>query len=233
MLCQHLHFLGLYISPISLGASRWLQGTIFRVCFATTLGQLPVFPGHCWNIQLKTEPRAGAFFLSHSLSPSLQKLQITDDEYLAVLRLLSPRTTWSVSTHDNRLPFCDSSHALLPLGLVITQQVLTGTRDWGHFVVECCNKTTLSHDYSRDLTACFLRKYQPLLQSFQNPLRIYIYIYIYIYIFIYLFIYLHTYTYAYTEWAKSPFAPVGNWALHCAGSCKFDPLSTTNTCSNR
>ena len=39
---------------------------------------------------------------------SLLKLQLTDDEYLMVWRLLSIGTMWSVPAHDNRLPFWDS-----------------------------------------------------------------------------------------------------------------------------
>lgn len=40
------------------------------------------------------------------------------------------------------------------------------SHDWGHLVVECWTKTTLSYDNLCDLTACYLPRQQPLSTSF-------------------------------------------------------------------
>jgi hypothetical protein len=60
---------------------------------------------------------------------------------------------WPTSAHGNAF------HSAFPsLDGIMMQQFFTAMHNWGHLVMKCCAKTTLSHDNLRDIPACYLPK---------------------------------------------------------------------------
>jgi len=60
-----------------------------------------------------------------SISLTIQ-FEIQKTVHLNFKRPLSIVTTWTIPAHCIRLTFCESVHVLLPVDIVITQQVLRG-----------------------------------------------------------------------------------------------------------
>ena len=122
--------------------------------------RLCIFSYLCWSsISSWTEWRLQVHYF--------HILHINDLQYLTVYCLLSTKTTWSVSVHNNPLPVCDSCSFSSTTRLSNDPTVFTGMFEKSHSVVDSCNKTAVSEDNSRDVTHS-LPKLQRLSSHFQT-----------------------------------------------------------------
>jgi len=154
LLAQHNTLPRLDIAAISLGASGWLH----RFCDATRRQSTVQFACHCWRSVPSWTKRCMQVL-------SLHKLQISDNEYLRRNSFFPQDPRRPPSACDNRLPFWDPCPCASNTRL--SNDVAAFDRQ-GRIGPFCsATKTTLSDDFSRHLTACYL----PLQQSQSEPFR--------------------------------------------------------------